>query len=77
VHEIGLQIDHIQNLIWFRIGYVLKHGLEWEQRETRMAVESLGGRGFGEEALVGEAGGVEIRQQSELAGQPAWVASRT
>lgn len=46
-------------------------GLEWEQRETRVAVESLGGRVPGEEALVGEAGGVEIRQQGELAGWPA------
>jgi hypothetical protein len=41
-------------------------GLEWEQRETRVAVESLGGRELGEEA-----GGVEIRQQGELAGRPA------
>jgi len=41
-------------------------GLEWEQWETR------GRRELGEEALMEEAGGVEIRQQGELAG----VASR-
>ncbi|ESZ89590.1 hypothetical protein SBOR_10026 [Sclerotinia borealis F-4128] len=43
-------------------------GLEWEQQETRVAVESLGRRELGEEALMEEAGGVEIRQQGELAG---------
>lgn len=36
-----------------------------------MAVESLGGRELGEEALVEEAGAVEIRQQGELAGRQA------
>jgi len=45
-------------------------GLEWEQRETRVAVESLR-RELGEEALMEEAGGVEIRQQGEFAGCPA------
>jgi hypothetical protein len=33
-----------------------------------VAVESLGRRELGEEALMEEAGGVEIRQQGELAG---------
>jgi hypothetical protein len=46
-------------------------GLEWEQQETRVAAESLGRRELGEEALMEEAGGVEIRQQGELAGWPA------
>ncbi|KAH6667260.1 hypothetical protein B0J14DRAFT_659238 [Halenospora varia] len=46
-------------------------GLEWEQRETRVAIESLGWRELGEEALMEEVGGVEIRQQGELAGWPA------
>jgi hypothetical protein len=36
-----------------------------------VAVESLGRRELGEEALMEEAGGVEIRQQRELAGWPA------
>jgi hypothetical protein len=36
-----------------------------------VAVESLGRRELGEEALMEEAGGVEIRQQGELAGWPA------
>ena len=36
-----------------------------------MAVESPEGRELGEEAPVGEAGGVEMRQQKELAGRPA------
>lgn len=46
-------------------------GLEWEQRETRVAVESLGRSELGDEALMEEAGGVEIRQRGELAGWPA------
>jgi hypothetical protein len=46
-------------------------GLEWEQRETLVAVESLGGRELREEVLVEEEGGVVIRQQGELAGRPA------
>ena len=36
-----------------------------------MAVESLGRRELGEEALMEEAGGVEIRQRGELIGWPA------
>ena len=36
-----------------------------------VAVESLGRREVGEEALMEEAGGVEIRQQGEFAGCPA------
>lgn len=36
-----------------------------------MAVESLGRRELGEEALMEEAGGVEIRQQGELARRQA------
>jgi hypothetical protein len=36
-----------------------------------VAVESLERRELGEEALMEEAGGVEIRQQGELAGWPA------
>jgi hypothetical protein len=36
-----------------------------------VAVESLGRRELGEEALMEEAGGVEIQQQGELAGWPA------
>jgi hypothetical protein len=36
-----------------------------------VAVESLGRRELGEEALMEEAGGVEIRQQGERAGWPA------
>ena len=39
--------------------------------ETRVAVQSLGRRELGEEALMEEAGGVEIRQQGELAWWPA------
>lgn len=54
----------------------LAQGLEWEQRETRVAVESLR-RELGEEALIEEAEGVEIRQQGELAGGQPWVISRT
>jgi hypothetical protein len=46
-------------------------GLEWEQQENRVAVESLGRREVGEEALMEEAGGPEIRQQGELARWPA------
>ena len=42
---------------------------EWEQRETRMVVEKLGRRELWEEELVGEAGGVAMQQQEELAGQ--------
>lgn len=41
-------------------------GLEWEQRETRVAVESLGGRELGEEALVEEAGAVEYGSKCSL-----------
>jgi hypothetical protein len=54
-------------------------GLEWKQRETLVAVETLGGRELGEEALVGEAGGVEIWQheeplaQKEVLGPPVLV----
>lgn len=36
-----------------------------------MAVELLGRRELGDEALMEEEGGVEIRQQGELAGRPA------
>jgi hypothetical protein len=46
-------------------------GLDLEQWEALVAVESLGGREPGEETLVGEVGGVEIRQPWELAGRPA------
>ncbi|KAH8596206.1 hypothetical protein B0O99DRAFT_594035 [Bisporella sp. PMI_857] len=46
-------------------------GLEWEQPETRVAVELLGRRELGGEVLMEEAGGVEKRQQGELAGWPA------
>ena len=38
-----------------------------------MALKSLGRRELGEEALMEEAGGVEIRQQGELAWRPALV----
>ncbi|KAH6663378.1 hypothetical protein B0J14DRAFT_570431 [Halenospora varia] len=48
---------------------LVEQGLEWEQRETRVVIETLGGRELGEEELVGEAGGVETQQQEELAGQ--------
>ncbi|KAH8598540.1 hypothetical protein B0O99DRAFT_738770 [Bisporella sp. PMI_857] len=53
---------------------VSRHGAaqdleEWEQRETQVVVETLGGRELGEEELVGEAGMVEMQQQEELAGQ--------
>ena len=46
-------------------------GLKWEQRETWVVIEPLGRRELGEEALMEEAGGVEIRQEGELAGWPA------
>src|SRR4051794_11975032 len=44
------------------------HGLEWEQRETRVVVESLGRWELGEKALMEETTGVEIQQQGVLVG---------
>jgi len=50
-------------------------GFEWEQRKTRVAIESLRRRKLGEEALIEEVGGLEVRQQGELAGSlyKSWV----
>lgn len=43
----------------------------WERRKTQVVLETLGKRELGVEELVGEAGGVVIRQQGELEDRPA------